>query len=64
MYNNILAEIARKGLKRCDVAKKIGITEATLRAKIQGKQDFKQNEINALLSLFGTTYEYLFLCQG
>lgn len=60
MYKNILAEIARKGLKRSEVARILNMSEHTLRSKIQGTKDFRQSEITTLLSLFGTTYEYLF----
>jgi len=65
MYKNILAEMARRGLTKSDVAKAISCSEATFRQKIRGKQDFKVSEINALLSLFGNLqFEYLFSTEA
>lgn len=62
MYNNILAEMARNGFTREEVAKKLNLALPTFRKKMNGEVDFKQSEINFLLSLFGEniTYEYLF----
>lgn len=62
MYNNILAEMARNGFTREDMAKKLNLALPTFRKKMKGEVDFKQSEINFLLSLFGEnmTYEYLF----
>lgn len=62
MYKNILAEMARNGLTREEVAKKLGLALPTFRKKMKGEVDFKQSEIDSLLSLFGekVTYEYLF----
>lgn len=62
MYWNIIAEMARNNMTREDLAKKMGISIATLRKKIKGKSDFKNSEIEILLSVFGNgvTFEYLF----
>lgn len=62
MYRNIVAEMARNGMTRAFVAKKLKISVATLRKKIAGKNDFKNSEIEILLSLFGNnvSFEYLF----
>ena len=53
MYWNIIAEMARNNMTREDLAKKMGISIATLRKKIKGKSDFKNSEIEILLSVFG-----------
>lgn len=62
MYRNIVAEMARNGYTRALVAKKLKLSVATFRKKIAGKSDFKNSEIEKLLSLFGNnvSFEYLF----
>lgn len=62
MYRNIIAEMVRNGMTRAFVAKKLKISVATLRKKIAGESDFKNSEVEILLSLFGNnaTFEYLF----
>lgn len=62
MYRNIIAEMARNGMTREDVAKKLDLSLPSFRKKINGKIDFKLTEIKILISLFGNncTFEYLF----
>lgn len=60
MYKNILAEMARKDYTREKLANDMNICHTTLRKKISGTKQWKTKEIDYLLSLFGTTYEYLF----
>lgn len=62
MYFNVLAEMARAGMTREYLAKKLGVSLPTLRRKINGEIDFKLSEIKILISLFGNnvSFEYLF----
>lgn len=39
MFRNLEAEIARTGMKKSEIAKKIGITPSTLSLKISGKSN-------------------------
>ena len=62
MYFNILAEMARAGMTREVLAKKLHVSLPTLRDKLAGKTDFKLSEIKILISIFGNnvSFEYLF----
>ncbi|NSB34780.1 hypothetical protein [Clostridium saccharoperbutylacetonicum] len=44
MCNNLEAEIARKKIKKADIAEKIGRTYNTLNLKISGKYPFTYDE--------------------
>lgn len=44
MYNNLEAEIARKRVKKPEIAKEIGRTYNTLNLKISGKYPFTYDE--------------------
>lgn len=60
MYQNIKAEMARNNLTREKLAEQMNMTLTSLRKSIRGDRSWKIDEIDYLLSLFGTTYEYLF----
>lgn len=61
MYMNLIAEMARIGMTREEVAKKLDLSLPSLRKKIAGEIDFKLSEIKILISLFGNvSFEYLF----
>ena len=60
MYQNIKAEMARNNLTREKLAEQMNMTLPSLRKSIRGDRSWKIDEIDYLLSLFGTTYEYLF----
>lgn len=45
--------IKASGLKKCYIAKTLGIVDATLSRKINNAQDFKSAEITALCKLLG-----------
>lgn len=62
MYMNIVAEMARNGMTREDVAKKLNLSLPSFRKKLTGQVDFKASEIKTLISLFGNkvSFEYLF----
>ena len=45
MFNNLAAEIARKGVKNNDFAEKVGIHPVTFSKKLNGKTDFTLKEV-------------------
>ena len=60
MYQNIIAEMARNNLTREKLASQMKMSLPALRKRIRGDISWKSDEIDYLLSLFGTSYEYLF----
>lgn len=44
-YQKLLGRLKEKGLSQFQLAQNIGIAEATLNAKLNGKSYFRQNEI-------------------
>lgn len=61
MFNNLNAEIARKGLMKKDIAKAIGITPSALRLKMIGKKRFYIDEAYKIAQLLeNASIEYLF----
>lgn len=62
MFPNLKAEIARKGYKEKDMAKKIGVSPRTLSNKITGRSDFTLSEMLAIKQNFfpDLSLEYLF----
>lgn len=62
MYMNFLAEIARNGFTREEIAKKLNLSLPSFRKKLSGQIDFKMSEIKKIISLFGNnlSFEYLF----
>ena len=63
MYKNLLAEIAREGKKRQEVAKEAGMGPVTLSEKLNGKRDFKLSEMIALRKAINAedlTLDFLF----
>lgn len=44
-YSKLLGKIREKGLTQVDLAKEIGISEATLNFSLKNKRPFKQDEI-------------------
>ncbi len=55
MFNKLEfnAQIARKGLRRIDVAKALNIDPSTLYRKIENDGDFDRDQINTLIALLG-----------
>lgn len=49
--NDLNAEIARCGLTKPELAKKIGISKKCLYSRLRGETSFKQEEIAFILSL-------------
>lgn len=61
MFTNLVAEIAKKGLKKTEIASRLGMTPETLKNKLTGKTEFTLDEIKILLNIFsGYSMEYLF----
>lgn len=60
-YPNLEAEIARRGIKKKDMADKLNLTQKTFSNKLIGKTDFWLKEMFCILSMLpGTTAEQLF----
>ena len=63
---NLLAEMARSGIRVQDIQNLLGCTERTVRNKMDGKTEFSVNEAfkirNALFP--GLRIEYLFADKG
>ncbi len=66
MYENLNAEIARKGLKKAEIAKFLSISTDVLHLKIKGKKQFTVNEAFKLFEILGSelSIEYLFNTQA
>lgn len=58
-FPNLEAEKVRRGLTDSDLAREVGLTRAAF-SKKKNNKSFSLGEINALLTLFGATFEYLF----
>lgn len=59
MFANLLAEIARHGMSKADVAKLLNISENTLRWKLNGQRPFLLDEIYTLATTFNVSLDYL-----
>lgn len=60
MYLNLLAEGARKGYSKGDLAKLSNIAYNTFWAKMNGISDFTISEIKIYCKEFNKPFEYLF----
>jgi len=61
IYSNLRAEMSRKGLNILEMSQKTGIGYQSLKAKLQGKSDFRLNEMRSIKSIFPTeSMDYLF----
>ena len=62
---NLAAEMARNGVKICDLQRVMRCSESTVRHKIAGTTAFSINEALAIRDTFfpGMRLEYLFLKQ-
>lgn len=64
-YPNLEAEIARRGIKKKDMADKLNLTPKSLSNKLVGKTDFGVKEVRCIQSMLpGTTFEQLFEHEG
>lgn len=59
MFNNILAEMARCGMTRQEVADLLGISLVSLWAKLSGKRPFLLEEVYKLAVKFNVSIDYL-----
>lgn len=62
MYDNLIAEMARKRLTVRSLARLMGVHENTLYRKFEGKVEFKLDEMEMIKRLLQTnaTMDYLF----
>lgn len=67
MYRNLIAELARAGIKRKQLAEGLGISSSALHARLMGKveKDFSDAEKSYICSMVGVkpseeVYGYLF----
>ena len=62
MLYNLIAEIAKKSIKKKDIACALDIDEKSLRNKIEGTTQFKANEMLKIRDTFfpEMTLDYLF----
>lgn len=58
-FPNLEAEKARRGMTDDDLAKHLGLTRTAYTKKKNGKR-FSITEIDSLLTLFNSNFEYLF----
>ncbi len=60
MFPNLNAELARRGMKKKDFAKMLGISERTAANKLSGKSEFTLSEIRKISGVFpGMSMDYL-----
>lgn len=61
-YPNLRAEMSRVGIKQTDIAKLLGVREATISKKMNGKSAFDINEAFLIKETFFSdlTIDYLF----
>lgn len=62
VYNNLRAEIMRKSVSVHEMAKSLGVTYNTLKAKLSGKESFNLSEAIYMKKVFfpETDIRYLF----
>lgn len=63
MFNNLKAEIARKGMDNAKFAAIIKMNSRLFNQKIKGKSEFKRSEMQLIKNALGNetyTLEYLF----
>ena len=59
MFPNIEAERARRGLTKSELAKRLNISDSTLKNWMCGKTEIPSSKIIELAKLFGTSTDYL-----
>jgi hypothetical protein len=66
MYKNLRAEMARAGIKNADIQRAIGVSEKTVRLRLNGKSEFSYSEAAEIRDKFfpGLKIEYLFQRDG
>lgn len=56
---NIRAEVARRGLRQKDLAEMLGMSQASVSARLHGRVEFRLSEIEVLASIWGISLSYL-----
>lgn len=56
---NIRAEMSRRGLSQTAVANRLGLSQASMSARLRGVTPFDLNEVVQLADLFGMTVDQL-----
>lgn len=56
-YSKLLGKIREKGMTQVELAKEIGISEATLNFSLKNKRPFKQDEIIRICEILGINLE-------
>ena len=54
-YSKLLGIMRENAVTQGDLARKIGISEVSLNKKLRNKSQFKQEEMESILSAFGMT---------
>lgn len=52
IYPNLVAEIAKRGIKKTSIAKQIGVSSRTLYCKLSGETSFSWEEACAIKNCF------------
>ena len=63
MYRELLGEMTKKGLTRIQLAEELGMSEKSLRNKINGKTDFKWSEVKRIRDIVAPTASIELLFQ-
>ncbi len=66
MYPNLVVELAKKKKSESDVAFVLGLSNDSIRERMNGKKDFKLRECKLIIDrlLPGHTIDYLFMTSG
>ena len=59
LFPNIEAERARRGLTKSELAKRLNVSDATLKNWMYGKTEIPSSKIGELAKLFDTSTDYL-----
>jgi len=59
-YPNLEAEIARSGIPKKEIEKKLGLAHITFTRRLNGESDFSVNDVPALCSMFNMPVQELF----
>ena len=64
MFKNLIAEMARHGITRGELAKRLGISETSITNKMHGIRDWKLPEIIKITKMFpDVEFEKLFATE-
>ena len=65
MFRNLIAELARIGMKTSEYARYLNVSTKTAQNKLNGRTEFNLSEIKKTAGLFpGKTIDYLFAVEG